>query len=161
MLTCKIICVCAFVLIALDAATIQNSNPINKESNYRLPNHTKPLFYDLKLNPNLSPDEFTFDGEVFIHIEILDQTKTLTLHMKNLIIDKNATFLKTKIEFDYIYYIPITYDSNNLTELLTLDFHRELSIGHYILHLKFAGVLNDRSYGFYRSSYINDAGDIV
>lgn len=159
MLTCKIICICAFALIAIDVAAIQDSNPNDKEINYRLPNHTKPLFYDLKLNPHLTPNNFTFDGEVFVHIEILSQSRTLTLHTKKLIIDKNATFLKSNTGLDF--YIPTTYDSNNLTELLTLGFDKELPIGHYILYLKFGGILNDRSYGFYRSSYINDAGDTI
>lgn len=157
MLTYKIICICVFALITTDSATIQDSNPNDKEINYRLPNHTKPLFYDLKLNPHLKPDNFTFEGEVFIHIEILRQTKTLTLHTKNLIIDKNTTFLNANTGFDF--YFPTAYDSNDQTELLTLGFDKELSAGHYTLYLKFAGTLNDRTYGFYRSSYINDVGD--
>lgn len=156
MLTYKVICICAFTLAVTDA--IQNSNPNDKEINYRLPNHTKPILYDLKLNPHLTPDNFTFDGEVFIHIEILSQTRTLTLHMKKLISD-NTTFLRANNGFDL--YFPTTYDSNNLTELLTLGFDKELPAGYYVLYMKFIGVLNDRSYGFYRSSYINDAGDTV
>ncbi|XP_071650933.1 aminopeptidase N-like [Temnothorax longispinosus] len=159
MLTYKIICICAFALIAADAAAIQDSNSNDKKINYRLPNHTKPLSYDLKLNPHLTPDNFAFDGEVHVNIEILSQTKTLTLHMKKLIIDENATFLKANTELDL--YFPTSYDSNNLTDLLTLGFDKELPAGHYTLYLKFAGILNDKSYGFYRSSYINDAGDTV
>ncbi|XP_071650930.1 aminopeptidase N-like [Temnothorax longispinosus] len=160
MLTYEIICICAFALIASDAAAIQDSISNNKEINYRLPNHTKPLYYDLKLNPHLTPDNFTFDGEVLVNIEILSQTRSLTLHTKKLIIDENATFLKTNTGPADLYF-PISYDSNNLTELLTLGFDKELPTGHYILYLKFSGILNDRSYGFYKSSYINDAGDTV
>lgn len=159
MLIYKIICITfAFTLIVTDSAAIQDSNPNDKE-NYRLPNHTKPLFYELKLNPHLTSNNFTFDGEVLIHIEILTQTRTLTLHTKKLIINDNATFLKVSNGSDF--YSPTTYDSNNLTELLTLGFDKELPAGHYMLYMKFAGILNDRSYGFYRSSYINDAGDTV
>ncbi|KYN14240.1 Aminopeptidase N [Trachymyrmex cornetzi] len=158
MLTCKIIYI-VFAFVAIDAAAIQDSNLNDKEINYRLPNHTKPLFYDLKLNPHLTSDNFTFDGEVLVYIEILNQTRTITLHTKKLIIDENVSFLKTNTGFDF--YVPTTYNSNNITELLTLGFDKELSIGHYILYLKFAGILNDRSYGFYRSSYVNDTKHIV
>lgn len=157
MLACKIIYIIVFAFVAVDATAIQNSNLNDKEINYRLPNHTKPLFYDLKLNPHLTSDNFTFDGEVLVHIEILKQTRTITLHTKELIIDENASFLKTNTGFD----VPTTYNSNNITEFLTLGFDKELSIGHYILYLKFTGILNDKSYGFYRSSYINDTNDIV
>lgn len=41
--------------------------------------------------------------------------------------------------------------------MLSLEFDENLLIGYYILYLKFTGVLNDRPYEFYRSSYINDA----
>lgn len=159
MLTYKIICICVFTFIVTDSVAIQNLHSNNKKINYRLPNHTKPLFYDLKLNPHLTPDNFTFDGEVLIHIEILSQTRTLTLHMKKLIINDNATFLKANNGFGF--YSPTTYDRNNLSELLTLGFDKELPTGRYMLYMKFVGILNDRSYGFYRSSYINDAGDTV
>ncbi|XP_011172905.3 thyrotropin-releasing hormone-degrading ectoenzyme isoform X2 [Solenopsis invicta] len=163
MLTCKIIFIYVFALIATDAAAIQDSCSNEKEINYRLPNHIKPLHYDLELNPHLTPDNFTFDGEVHIHIDILNQTSTLTLHMKKLIIDESATFLRTSDSDFYLlrttYYAPITHDSNNLTEMLILDFGEELPVGRYILYLKFTGVLYDRSYGFYRNSYINDEGD--
>lgn len=159
MLIYKIICIYVCTLIVIDSAAVQDSNSNDKKINYRLPNHTKPLFYDLKLNPHLAPDNFTFDGEVFIHIEILSQTRTLTLHTKKLIINDNATFLKVSNGSDF--YSPTICDSNNLTELLTLGFDKELPAGHYMLYMKFAGILNDKSYGFYRSSYINDAGDTV
>ncbi|XP_011643082.1 membrane alanyl aminopeptidase-like [Pogonomyrmex barbatus] len=154
----KIIYICAFI-IATSVAAIQNSNSNDKEINYRLPNHTKPIFYDLKLNPYLTIDNFTFEGEIFIHIEILSKTKTLMLHMNKLIIDEDSTFLKSNNGLDF--YVPITYSHNNLTELLSLDFDEELSIGRYILYLKFAGLLNDRPYGFYRSSYVSDTGNTV
>ncbi|XP_036150483.1 LOW QUALITY PROTEIN: thyrotropin-releasing hormone-degrading ectoenzyme-like [Monomorium pharaonis] len=152
---CKIIYIYTFALIATEAAVIHNSNPNDKEINYQLPNHTKPLFYDLKLNPHLTPDNFKFDGEIFIDIEILNQTKTLTLHAKKLIID--FTLLELKMKTIH-YYIPTMY-SNNVTDLLSLDFNDELLVGRYILYLNFTGVLNDRSYGFYRSSYNNNGGD--
>lgn len=159
MLLYTIICICAFTLIVADTAIIPESNLNDKEINYRLPNHTKPLFYGIKLNPHFTPNNFTFDGEVLVSIEILSSTRTLMLHTKKLIIDKNATFLKTKDGFNF--YIPTAYDHNNLTEMLSLEFNENLLTGYYILYLKFTGVLNDRPYGFYRSSYINDAKNTV
>jgi len=156
MLLYKIIFICAFVLIAVDTAVIvRDSN--EEEINYRLPNHTKPLSYNIKLNPHLGPNNFTFDGEVVYHINILNSTKTLTLHMKNLIINENATILKTYVGF--YHYIPTIYDYNNETEMLNIGFNEDLPVKCYILHLKFTGVLSDRPYGFYRSSYADSAGN--
>lgn len=157
MLLYTFICICSFTFIEADTAIIPESN--DKEINYRLPNHTKPLFYDIKLNPHLAPNNFMFDGEVLVSINILSSTRTLMLHTKELIIDENATFLKTKVGFNF--YIPTTHDHNNLTEMLSLEFDENLLTGHYILYLKFTGVLNNRPYGFYRSSYTNDAKNTV
>lgn len=155
MLLYTIIFIYIFTFIEADTIIIPESNLNNKEINYRLPNHTKPLFYDIKLNPHLAPNNFTFDGEVLISIEILSSTRTLMLHTKKLIIDKNATFLKAKDGFNF--YIPTMHNHNNLTEILNLEFDENLLIGYYILHLKFIGILNSSPYGFYRSSYTNDA----
>ncbi|XP_012230689.2 aminopeptidase N-like [Linepithema humile] len=156
MLLCKITFICAFALIAVDGA-VQDSN--DEQINYRLPNHTKPLAYNIKLNPYLGPNNFTFDGEIVYYINILNSTKTLSLHMKNLVINENAIILKTYIGFHY--YIPTTYDYNNVTEILSIGFNEDLPIKYYILRLKFTGVLNDRPYGFYRSSYTDSAGNKI
>ncbi|XP_050466427.1 aminopeptidase N-like isoform X2 [Cataglyphis hispanica] len=157
MLLYTFICIYIFTFIEADTAIIPESN--DKEINYRLPGHTKPLFYDIKLNPHLEPDNFMFDGEVLVSIKILSSTRTLMLHTKELIIDENATFLKTADEFNF--YIPTTHHHNNLTEMLSLKFDENLLTGYYILYLKFTGILNDRSCGFYRSSYTNDAKNTV
>ncbi|RLU27560.1 hypothetical protein DMN91_001364 [Ooceraea biroi] len=151
--------VCVLTLLIADAAVIQKPNPNDKSVHYRLPNHTRPLLYDLKLNLHLAPDNFTFDGEVLVDIEILNRTRILTLHSKNLMIDENVTHLRVKTGFDF--YIPVTYDHNNLTESLSLGFDEELPIGYYILYLRFVGALNDKPYGFYRSSYTDEAGNTV
>lgn len=155
MLLCKVIFICAFALIAIDAAVIRDSN--DEEINYRLPNHTKPLAYNIKLNPHLEPNNFTFDGEVVYYINIVNSTKTITLHMKNLVINENATILKPQIGFHH--YVPVTYSYNNVTEILYITFNEDLPIKYYILHLKFTGVLSDKPYGFYRSSYIDSKGN--
>jgi len=154
-----IILLCLLTFVMTDAAVVPNSKVPNKFVYDRLPNHTRPLLYDLRLNPHLAPDNFTFDGEVLVDIEILNRTRTLTLHSKNLTIDEDATSLRVKNGLNL--YAPVTHERNDLTESLNLAFDKELAIGHYILHLKFAGVLDDKPYGFYRSSYVDEAGDTM
>lgn len=139
------------MLIAIEPAVTRNSN--DEEINYRLPDHTKPLAYNIKLNPHLGPNDFTFDGEIVCYINILSSTKTLMLHMKNLVINENATVLKTHVGF--YHYVPTAHDYNNVTEILNIGFNEDLPAKYYILYLKFTGVLSDRPYGFYKSSYID------
>jgi len=154
-----IISLCLLTLVVTDAAVIPNPKVRDKPVYDRLPNHTRPLLYDLRLNPYLVSDNFTFDGEVLVDIEILSRTRILTLHSKNLTIDEDATSLRVKNGLDL--YAPITHERNGLTESLSLAFDKELAIGHYTLRLKFSGVLNNKRYGFYRSSYVDEAGDTM
>lgn len=157
----EIISTCVLVIVVTNAAIIQGPNPIsnNKPAYYRLPNHARPLQYDLELNLHLAPGNFTFDGHVLIDIEILNRTRILTLHSKNLAIDETATYLMEKPGFDT--YIPARHEYNDLTESLSLDFDKEMPIGHYVLCMKFLGTLNDKPYGLHRNSYTDETGDTV
>lgn len=158
MLSCKTICVWILTIIILvNAGIVRESNLNDNKVNYRLPNHVKPMSYDIRLNPHLVPDNFTFDGEVLIHIEILNTTRILKLHTRQLTIDKKDISLRTESKSDV--YDLTTSDYNNETEMLSLGFDKDLSIGYYILHLKFTGVLSEKRTGFYRNAYTNDAGD--
>lgn len=156
MLLHGIISVCALTLVS-DTAVVR-PDPNGESGYYRLPNHTRPLLYDLRLNLHLAPGNFTFDGEVLVDIEILSGTRTLALHSKNLAIDENASLLRTK-NGSGDPRVPVAHDRDNLTASLNLGFDEELPIGLYVLRLKFVGALNDKPYGFYRSFYTNDAGD--
>jgi len=152
------LCLLTFVVDATYAESVIQNPKVGNEY-YRLPNHTRPLLYDLRLNPHLVPDNFTFNGEVLVDIEILNRTKTLTLHSKNLTIDEDATRLRMKNASDL--YAPVTHEHDDLSESLSLVFDKELAIGRYILHLKFTGALNDEPYGFYKNSYVDEAGDTM
>lgn len=109
MLPYKIIMVCVIAFVAMDAASIPNSGDV--EVNYRLSNDAKPIMYEIKLNPHLVPNDFAFDGEMSIHVHILNSTNIITLHMKKLVIIEIATYLKSMIELGF--HVPIAHERNN------------------------------------------------
>jgi hypothetical protein len=55
--------------------------------NYRLPNDSLPLHYDLLLTTDIHRSDFTFSGRVKIHVKILAATQTVTLHSRDIIVD--------------------------------------------------------------------------
>ncbi len=106
----------------------------------RLSKNIVPIEYDIELKPDL--ENFTFSGVETITVSILKNTKTLTLHSKEIEIDTadvNKTFAK------------ISYDKKRDTA--TFTFPKLIPAGKVKLTLVFRGILNDKMRGFYRSKY--------
>lgn len=121
--------------------------------NYRLPNDSIPLRYDLWLKTDVDKNVFEFEGRVKIHVQILLATNTLTLHYRQLdIVEINllnvdetvaspnlAHTLDPELEFLHIT-LPSTVQPN---QILLVD-------------IKYNGILRTDGSGFYRASYTND-----
>jgi puromycin-sensitive aminopeptidase len=115
------------------------------ESSYKLPKTVHPERYQIRLTPDLVA--FTFDGEETITIRIVEPIKEIVLNAAELKIHSAAV---------------VAHDGRMLTGTTTLDeineraiftFPETLSPGPWQLRLSFAGILNDKLHGFYRSSY--------
>jgi len=130
----------------------------NPEDGYRLPDDAVPIHYNIRLIPYIEENNFTFDGEIAVSIEIQRATRNLSLHALNLTIDEAATSL---LDDDGDVRTPVTHDYNDLTEILLLDFDDELPAGIYVLSMRFTGVLHDDYHGFLRMSYVNEMGETV
>jgi len=129
-----------------------------KASDYRLPDDTVPIHYNIKIIPYIEEDNFTFDGEIAVNIEIQRATRNLSLHALDLTIDEAATSL---LDADGIVHMPATHYYDNLTEILLLNFEDELPAGIYVLSMRFTGILHDDYHGFLRMSYVNEEGETV
>lgn len=126
--------------------------------NYRLPDNVTPVYYNIKLIPYIEEGNFTFDGESRVNITIRRETRDLSLHSLELTIDEAATSL---FDNDGIVYMPATYNYDNITQILVLNFDNELSPGNYTLKMRYVGILNDDLQGFFRTSYVNEEGNKV
>lgn len=111
----------------------------------RLSKNTLPQHYDIFLSPDL--DNFTFEGSETIDLKILQPTTQLVLHSAELevfsaeiIHGKNTETAKK-----------ITY--NKEEETVTFHFGKKISQGKATLKIIFAGILNNKMRGFYRSRY--------
>ena len=117
---------------------------------YRLPLSVTPERYEIRLMPDLSAGAFSGEEKIFVHIhepvqEIVVNAAELQVH------DISVTDPQGRI-------IPGNAVVNAEHEQLILKFPERLVAGRGELHLKFAGVLNDKLHGFYRSRYKDAVG---
>ena len=130
---------------------------LSQQINYRLPNDSIPHHYKLTFIPHVIPGNFTFDGESEIFLKVLKTTRNLTLHSLNLEIHKESTMLIGEEEI----IIPHQHIFEEKAEFFILNFRNDLLPGNYKLQLKFTGILNNASRGFFWDSYLNEDNDIT
>ncbi len=111
----------------------------------RLARHIKPEKYELLLKPDL--DNFTFEGEETILLNIEKSVRVITLHSKDIEIE-SAILHSAGEEI-----IPKKIIYNSRKETVSFIFPKSLKKGEGRLRLVFRGLLNDQMAGFYRSRY--------
>lgn len=112
---------------------------------YRLPTAVTPERYELRLVPDLSTA--TFAGEERISLHVDEPVRQIVL---------NAAELEfQRVSVKGANGAPITgtaaLDAEN--EQAALNFPQQLTPGAWELQITFAGILNDKLHGFYRSTY--------
>ncbi|XP_012148075.1 suppressor of ER stress-induced death [Megachile rotundata] len=125
----------------------------------RLPRSVVPELYELRLIPFIWEGNFTFNGEVKILVNVTEDTRNITLHAVDMMIDLGFTNIK---EYS------ATSNNSNTIKIMGQenDTERQFHVirtsdtlkrgKQYVLHLKFVGHLKDYLQGFYRSSYTVD-----
>jgi puromycin-sensitive aminopeptidase len=113
---------------------------------YRLPTTARPERYDLRLEPDL--EEGTFVGRVDITVIVDEPLDALVLnadelHITGAWIDGDVAALALE-------------GSSERIAVMSPAGH--VPVGRRILRLEFAGVLNDKLRGFYRSTFVDGDG---
>lgn len=130
----------------------------NNRTNKRLPQTMHPLHYELKLMPFLMPDNFTFNGNVRIIVNVTESSRNITLHATALKIGPlsvskigNATQTDAEQRTELKVSRTIFREPD---QLFVIIFDTELQPNNlYEVRIEYTGVLNDMLQGFYRSSY--------
>jgi len=123
---------------------------VDPSARHRLPYTVEPSRYALHLTPDL--DAATFTGEVHIEVHVHETVEEIVLHAAELTVagawldpgggDRQA--LAARLDED--------------TERLVLTPEAPLTRGPAVISIEFAGVLNDKLHGFYRSAFTDDDG---
>lgn len=137
--------------------TTRYSDPLDGR-NYRLPNNTVPLHYDIWLSTDVHRDVFDFDGRVTIQIQAVENTPSITIHYRELTIVKVDLFNAgvSLIQPD------VLFETREDVEFLIITPILPLVQGLiYYVEITYIGVLRNDNAGFYRSSYVNPLGRTV
>ncbi|XP_053674430.1 aminopeptidase N-like [Anopheles nili] len=141
----------------------------NSDLNYRLPNNTYPIRYNIEIttrihDDTIGNDRFRFDGKVTIHLKTINEqmslSNSITLNYRQI----NITHVKLWSIVQDSWEIVLLDDDESFTmdpvrEFLTIRSPQPLN-GTYYLELKYTGILREDNAGFYRSSYRDDNGNI-
>ncbi len=117
---------------------------------YRLPSHVVPSRYDLRLEPDLTT--LSFRGEETVAVTVTEPTDEVVLNAVDLAITE-ATIANDRGES--LRGVPAMDEA---TERCRIAFPSRVAPGAWRLSLRFAGPLNDKLRGFYRSSYKDASG---
>lgn len=142
------------------------------EQDVRLPTSIKPLKYNISLEPYLYEGNFTFNGEVHIHILVLEDCYNVTMHAIDLEISKNDVAiqaLETKSDKKRSKIVKEDRGVNaagaaelRIRKQYLLEakqffiielYDKLLKNTKYVIKIKFSGLIQDYLQGFYRSSY--------
>lgn len=116
---------------------------------HRLPTTVVPSRYDLELTPDL--DAAAFAGSVAIDVEVAEPVDELVLHALDLDlvevwVDQGGERIDAAVALDVE------------NEMAILSLATTAAAGPAVVHARFAGELNDKLVGFYRSTFTDDAG---
>lgn len=137
-----------------------DGEPIPKNLPYvLLPRSVVPEHYDVELQPYIFPDNFTFRGEVQIQIRIEEATTNVSLHINDIVVDRESVELTNENGDSTPQISSVSQDP--IRQFYILHLSSNLIKGQrYIVRLKFVGNLNDQLAGFYRSSYKDASGNV-
>lgn len=130
----------------------------DETTNYRLPNNSRPISYDLWLKTDVDKQIFDFQGNVKIAIKIFETTTSIVLHLR-------------LSEIDHINLVNDDGSIQDLTEQYAYELEREfLTItlpievstdDEILLDITYHGVLRDDKGGFYYASYIDENNETI
>lgn len=115
---------------------------------FRLPRHTAPTHYDIRLELDL--ETFTFVGSVGIDLEVTEPTESLVLNTAE--VEIKSAELSNGVSIS-----EIAYDDE--MEWATLTLESTLQPGAHRLEIEHSGIINDELRGIYRSTYRDAKGE--
>lgn len=127
--------------------------------NVRLPRSVVPHSYKIELIPFIWENNFTFNGEVMIIVNVTETTDNITLHIHDIKISETNLSRIYDVENDgIIEESPVTIERTSRDEekqFFVIHSSEPMEAGtQYKVGIKYIGNLNDMLQGFYRSSYM-------
>lgn len=133
-----------------------DSEAAKNDKDLRLPRSIHPISYDVVILPFLTEDNFTFNGEIAVKIQVTETCKNITLHSFSLQIIWSSSHIQ-KLGDDGKPAENVSITNQYFVEdkqFLILETSKELkSNSTFVVKLKFSGSIKDNLQGIYKSSY--------
>jgi len=117
---------------------------------FRLPYSVEPRRYELRLAPDLDAARFT--GDVRIDAVAVEKVTEIVMHGAEL------TIAAASVSQGDAPAIAATTELDEAGERLTLRLETPVEPGPLTVFIAFAGILNDKLHGFYRSTFVDGDG---
>ncbi|XP_070493081.1 aminopeptidase N-like [Chironomus tepperi] len=162
---CLIVVLIFITSVASKLATKQNkllsqrTKRSDQSLNYRLPNNSLPMSYDLWIMTNIHKSELKFNGRVKIRIKIIEESETITIHSRDIIIDKVDLYDKT----GNLSKSSLEFESSKNQDFLIIVLPSLLNVNdEIILDIYYNGnMTNNEMSGLYATSYQNEAKEKI
>ncbi|XP_070490070.1 aminopeptidase N-like [Chironomus tepperi] len=123
---------------------------------YRLPNNTIPIRYEIKIKTDIHQNMSEFSGTVKIHVKLLENSTSITLHSRQLYIQRISIY-QPGLPFPLI--PDAIYEEHESNEFLVINLPKVYEAGtEFEIVISYLGELRVDSTGFYRGDYLNAAG---
>lgn len=139
---------------------VLNDFPVQEfnDINFRLPNNTVPVHYELniELNTSIHTGSLQFEGVVRINISVEEASNTITLQSRGHTISQITLFNADGSVFE----ANPTSSSDNVTEFLTITTLNQLPVAQLVVEISYASILStflDR--GFFSVEYRDENND--
>ncbi|XP_034486438.1 aminopeptidase N [Drosophila innubila] len=133
----------------------------NSDYNYRLPNNTVPVSYNVELWTEVHTGKREFQGKVIIDLQVIEATSSITLHARQTENFKASIISKDTVNSNSIP-LTVTYESRREFLLLTptSSTNNFAANTNWTLTIEYTGFLRTDQGGFYLSSYTDDEGEV-
>ncbi|KAH0567148.1 hypothetical protein KQX54_006984 [Cotesia glomerata] len=122
---------------------------VNSNSDLQL-DFVLPTHYTIKLEINMTENNFNYNGESYVDIKIKEPTSFIILQA-DLEIIGNIT-----VKSDKKIYQSQSHSIHKTTDLLTIQFNETMRKGYYQMHIKYKIQIFKSSVGLTRHSYIDE-----
>ncbi|XP_055840858.1 uncharacterized protein LOC129908421 [Episyrphus balteatus] len=132
----------------------------NVKSQIRLPDALQPIKYYLHITTRIHQDILRFNGNVTIEFIVKEPTNQIVLHANQLYdFEISLRNLQTDEKVEGIDYIQGTH---NFLGIYSKNNNLDFKTGErYRLEILYTGGHQDRSFGFYRDTYLDDNQNVI
>lgn len=131
----------------------------NSAGNYRLPNNTVPVAYNVELWTEVDQGVTNFTGQVKINITVVESSNTITLHVRQTD-NFTASIINTDVATSTEIPLTVTQEATREFLILTSTTTTFTAGSNWTLSINYTGLLRTDQGGFYLSTYTDDNGTV-